>query len=162
MPHPGGGQRGRDDTSRNAGPTQVCWHPRTSFLKGLDKSLPITVIKLSHSTLPPTATGPAPGPGSQGEGVTAKYRHPGDPWESPRPLQGILKAETIFKTLRCHLLFSLSLSHRYMMEFSRRDVTCDDVISLMTTGMCACVFFLVFLFIYLFGCTRVLIAACGI
>ena len=140
----------------------MCWHPRTSFLKGLDKSLPITVIKLSHPALPPTATGPAPGPGSRGEGITAEYRHPSGPFESLRPFQGILKAETIFTTLRCHLLFSLALSHRYMMEFSRRDGTCDHVISLMTTGMCACVFFLVFLFIYLFGCTRVLIAARGI
>lgn len=67
---PGGGERGCDDTSRNAGPTQVCWHPQTSFLKGPDKSVPIAVIKLNRSRLAHRKLGPLfPGfdPGHQGE-----------------------------------------------------------------------------------------------
>lgn len=67
---PGGGVRGCDDTSRNAGPTQVCWHPRISFLKGPDKSVLITAIKLNHSTITHTELGPLlPGRGPSNWGV---------------------------------------------------------------------------------------------
>lgn len=149
---PGGGERGCDGTSRHAGPTQVCWHPQTSFLKGPDKSVPITVIKLNYPTIAHTEWGPwLPGRGPGTWGVE------GDCWEqrshkvemcflvsdSQSGVPGTFSEDSwsqnyFHSTTMSLALLTLPVSQVCNVSFLE-DTWRDDIIILMTTGMCACV-----------------------